>query len=667
MNANQLILKFTFKYPLLLTLTVILGFSGALFNGVSTALVVPLVLAFLGQGDLNLQGAPKIIEKLISVFNAISPDYRLLAMTGVVLFAIILKNLAFYFNYLCSSYLSRSLVTAIRLEGLKILLDVDIDFYEKSKLGTLVNYLGQEVNKTSAAIRTGISIFTNIITIFVFTIILILISWQLTLACTFMLLIVAFINQYFVKYAKYLGQIQSDKYRDYSTAIYEFLGGMRLIKTVSNEQAEYQKLIKIIKKFERADLKAQANYAAIAPINEVSGIVVVLTIIFVGKLFFAQQLEAISAVILTYLVVLFRLMPFVGQLNGSRSEFANGSPSAEIVANFLRRDNKPIMVNGNFNYDNFHQAIKFENVSFHYPEHESLILKNVNLSIAKGTTLALVGASGAGKSTLAELLARFYDPIEGKITIDGKDIKEYNLKSLRKAMGIVSQDTFLFNNSLRYNIAYGCEDATEESIIEAAKRANAYQFIMDLPAGFDTQIGDRGVLLSGGQRQRIAIARALLRNPDILILDEATSALDTVSERLVQSAIDELCKERTTLVIAHRLSTVQKADQIAVLDQGKVVEIGKHEELLNQGGYYSRLYNLQFSKKPQDIVEHEALINTSYQVRSLLTPTIGYLRLILDQMIENPQEQKELTDSAYESALEILKTLEEFEEQVKSL
>jgi subfamily B ATP-binding cassette protein MsbA len=208
-----------------------------------------------------------------------------------------------------------------------------------------------------------------------------------------------------------------------------------------------------------------------------------------------------------------------------------------------------------------------------------------------------VGASGAGKSTLVDLLPRFYDPTDGRITLDGVDLREFDLLSLRRAMGIVSQDTFLFNTSVGANIAYGCPNASQDQIIDAAKRANAYEFIVKLPQGFETIVGDRGVMLSGGQRQRLAIARALLRDPDILILDEATSALDTASERLVQQAIEELSRDRTVLVIAHRLSTVQQADQIAVLDQGQLVEVGTHTELLKQKGYYAKLHQIQFCQE----------------------------------------------------------------------
>jgi subfamily B ATP-binding cassette protein MsbA len=393
-----------------------------------------------------------------------------------------------------------------------------------------------------------------------------------------------------------------------------------------------------------------------------------LAIVFLGKVFFLQEIQSLSTVLLIYLAVLFRLLPFVSQLNGLRSGFANVAPSTEVVANFLRRDNKPFMPNGQSAYTSLKQGIRLEKVSFAYPGHEDLVLREVDLWVPKGTTLALVGASGAGKSTLADLLPRFYDPVEGRIALDGKDLREFDIPSLRGSMGIVSQDTFLFNTSVRNNIAYGREDASFDEIVAAARRANALEFIEQLPAGFDTELGDRGIILSGGQRQRIAIARALLRNPDILILDEATSALDTVSERLVQKAIDELCRERTTVVIAHRLSTIQKANQIAVLDKGQVVEIGTHEGLLKKGGYYSRLYSMQFERNTEEAIDdavNEALVQTSYTFRTDLNPLMGFLRLVVDGLVDNNGERQELTEEAYRSAVRLLRNLERLEENSK--
>jgi len=349
----------------------------------------------------------------------------------------------------------------------------------------------------------------------------------------------------------------------------------------------------------------------------------------------------------------------ISQLNSLRSGFANTSASVDIVAEFLTRQNKPFMSTGKILYQKLEREIQFHDICFSYPSSDKLVLRNVTLSLPRGTTLALVGGSGAGKSTMAYLLPRFYDPTSGYISLDGVDLRELDLNSLRKVMGIVSQDTFLFNDSVRNNIAYGRVEATDEEIIIAAKRANAYEFITKLAQGFETQIGDRGVMLSGGQRQRLAIARALLQNPDILVLDEATSALDSVSERLVQAALDELSRDRTTLVIAHRLSTIQNADQIAVLEQGTVVEVGKHEELLAKGGYYSRLYSMQFSDHPTTKKKHsQSLLNISHEIRTQLNSMIGLLRLLMDGLIDNAQEREELVEESYRSTWRVLSSLD---------
>ena len=664
MSANYLLFSFALRYPFLVIFTIILGFSGAVFNGISTTLIVPLILGFLGQNNFAISGLPPLIKSIVTPFQ-VSSDHETLFLTILVLVAISLKNLAGYINILVSSRLSQLLVNAMRKEGLKLLLDVDIDFYSKSKVGDTINQISNEVGRASGAIRTVISIFTVILTIIVFIVILISISWQLTIVSTCLFLLVTLSNQFFIREAKKLGKVLSEKSSLYSTALLEILMGIRLIKAVANEAREYQRLATLIEDREKAEFRSQVYFAAIAPINEISGILAILGIVAVGKVFFSNQIDSLSTLLLTYLFLLFRLLPFVGQLNSSRSGLANAIPSAEIIANFLNRQNKPFMQDGQLAYEKIREGIRFEDLTFAYPDHADLVLDHVNLWIPKGTTIALVGASGAGKSTLADLLPRFYDPLSGAITLDGKDLREYDLRSLRRSMGIVSQDTFLFNDSVRNNIAYSRDWASLQEIVEAAKRANAYEFIIQLPDGFDTQVGDRGVMLSGGQRQRLAIARALLRDPDILILDEATSALDTVSERLVQQALEELCRDRTTIVIAHRLSTIQKADQIAVLDKGKIVEVGNHEELLEKGGYYTQLYAMQFDQDANAIIKsavNKALIATSYEVRSRLTPMIGFLRLVVDDLADSHEEREELIGESYNSALRLLSTLEFLEQ-----
>lgn len=668
MSPNQLLLSYALRYPGWIFLTVILGFSSALFNGVSTTLIVPFVLGFLGKGDISLKAGPPLIQKALSFFDRVDGGNNLVIMIVVVVLFIVLKNLAIYLNSIVSGHLSRRLVKDIRKEGIKLLLEVDLDYFSKTEIGDIINKISNEIGRAAGAIRIAINIFTTSATILVFVSILISISWRLTIASTCLLLLVTFTNQYLIRRAKKFGKVLSEKSRSYSTALLEILTGIRVIKSISNEEAEYQRIERFIEERERADQQSQANYDAIGPINEVTGTLAILAIVFLGKAFFWQQIDAVSTVLLIYLYVLFRLLPIVSLLNSQRSGFANAAPGTEIVAEFLQRGNKPFMANGQSLYTKIERGIRVEGVSFSYPGHDDLVLKGVDLWVPKGTTLALVGASGAGKSTMADLLPRFYDPIEGRITIDNKDLREYDIRSLRQSMGIVSQDTFLFNTSVRNNIAYGIENVSFNEVVEAAKRSNAYEFIVELPQGFETQIGDRGVLLSGGQRQRIAIARALLRDPDILILDEATSALDTVSERLVQQAIDELCRDRTTVVIAHRLSTVHKANQIAVMDKGKVVEIGTHYELIKKGGYYTRLYAMQFEQDAEDMMNaavNDALVQTSYEVRTHLNPLMGFLRLVVDGLVENSGERQELTEEAYRSAIRLLRNLETLEDHSK--
>ncbi len=668
MTPYKFLLKFAHRQPVWILITIILGWTGALFNGVSTTLIVPLLLGFLGQ-ELKFEQAPAFLRYTLSLFDYLPTKYRLLYMMGIILLGILLKNGAIYASTVASAYVSKQLVRDIRLSAIKLLLDVDLDFYSKTKIGDVVNSIGQEVSRAASAIRLGIQIVVHSITILVFIAILISISWQLTLAAPLILIWVPIISQFVINRSQRYGEDLSAASRAFSGKFIELLNGIRLVKSTSSETREYDIIMQRILEREDAELKSEMNYALTGPVNEISAVSALLAMIALGRFLFANQIDSLSTVLLTYLFVLNRMMVVVGQLNSTRSRFANAVPGAMIVSEFLRIDDKPMMRNGYIPYHGIKKEIRFENVSFSYPNSSELVLNNINLTIPRGTTLALVGGSGAGKSTLADLVPRFYDPTAGRITIDGIDLRDYDFTTLRKSMGIVSQETFLFNDSVRNNISYPRPDASEAEIIQAAKLANAYDFIMQLPQGFDTEIGDRGVMLSGGQRQRIAIARALLSNPDILVLDEATSALDTVSEHLVQQAIERLSSDRTSIVIAHRLSTVQKADQIVVLEKGKIIEIGTHVELLKKGGRYTHLYSLQFSKDSQELLlkraRNETLMNSSYEIRTRLNPMIGFLRLLVDNAADSAEERRELIQEAYESAMRLLSTLEYLESSAK--
>ncbi|MEO0867163.1 MAG: ABC transporter ATP-binding protein [Cyanobacteria bacterium J06642_11] len=671
MSPTRLLLRSLLNYPVLLFFTVLLGFSGALFNGVSTLLILPILLELLGQASSYADSLPPILQKFLGLFDGLPEDARLPVMAVSVVAVIVLKSLSAYASALTAGTLNRKLAMSLRRQGLRLLLDVDLGYFAQTKIGDLINQLNVEVNRTTIAIRNVVRIAIVLITIGVFLGLLLFTSWQLTIISTVTLGSVTLLNQIVVKRSKILGKRLSKVSKAYSSRVFEMLSGIRLVKATANEEREYQRLDQMIIDRESAEFNSQLIFAGIGPFNEIINILALMLIAVLGRVAFSNQLELFSASLLTYLIILFRMLPYIGQLNSQRSTLANTTASVEIVTALLRRDDKPFMPRGAIPYRPLQKGIHFNQIRFNYPGHEKEVLKGIELFLPKGQTLALVGSSGAGKSTLADLLPRFYDPTGGTIELDGVDLKTIDVHSYRSNLGIVSQETFLFNASVRDNLLYGRPEATEDELIQAAKQANAYEFIQHLPDGFDTMIGDRGVLLSGGQRQRLAIARALLQDPDILILDEATSALDTVSERLVQNAIDDLSRDRTTLVIAHRLSTIYEADQIAVLDQGRVVEVGTHTDLLEKRGAYARLHAMQLSK---NVKEHgngslaatvlptyrKAIGKSSYELRSQLNSMIGLLALIQEDT-DDPYEQAELMLHAQNIAVDLLSVVENLE------
>lgn len=595
--SNRLLFAIALRNWLWILGTVILSFWSGIFNGVSIALLVPGILAFLGRKiDLGAD-APELVRNLLSTFDALPEEQRGAAMVATIVGAILIKNILAFLSTAVGGHLSRALVNDGTFQGIRMLLGVGLDFYSRTKAGDLIQRLGSEMSGAVGTINTVVQIVATMVTLLTFIGLLVAISWQLTIISSIFALSVVLSNQRFAKKLKEYGKRGVQLSRLYTSQLLEAIGGIRLIKATSSEDLEYNRLTGTLLKRQRVDLYSQTFSSFVASVNEFLVVASLLSIVWIGRFVFPGSLEAYAAILLTYLFLISRVFAFVTTLGKALNNLALCSAAVDAMVRFLSRQGKHFVPDGAVPFPGLRREIRFENVSFAYPSRDkSRVLDRVNLRIPRGTTLALVGSSGAGKSTLADLMIRFYDPTGGRITIDGQDLRTFSLRSLHQSMGIVSQDTFLFNDTVRANIAYGCEELTDKAVMEAARRANAYDFIMDLPEQFETMLGDRGVRLSGGQQQRIAIARALLRNPDILILDEATSALDTVSERQVQQAINELSRDRTTIVIAHRLSTVQNADQIAVLDKGQVVEVGTHAELLSKRGYYARLYAVQFSE-----------------------------------------------------------------------
>ncbi|MFN3479844.1 MAG: ABC transporter ATP-binding protein, partial [Thermodesulfovibrionales bacterium] len=372
--------------------------------------------------------------------------------------------------------------------------------------------------------------------------------------------------------------------------ITEGFSGNKIIKSFCTEETEASRFREKNQDFYRELMRSTRLVEAASLLMEfVGGTGIAFVLFYGGNLVIKGSITAGD--FFSFLAAIFLIYTPARRLASANSALQQARAPLERIENLLREE---IEDRGRINLESFRDEIVYDNVSFRYPDTDEDAISSVSLNIKKGEIVALVGRSGAGKTTLVDLLPRFYRPIEGRILIDGIDISDITLSSLRSMIGIVSQDIILFNDTVRANIAYGSPDVTEEEIIMAARAAYAHDFIIQLPDGYDTIIGERGVRLSGGQKQRLSIARAILKNPPILILDEATSSLDSASEMLVQRALEGLMEDRTVIVIAHRLSTVRRSTRIVVLDKGRIVESGSHEELLNRGGLYKRLYSLQF-------------------------------------------------------------------------
>jgi subfamily B ATP-binding cassette protein MsbA len=396
-----------------------------------------------------------------------------------------------------------------------------------------------------------------------------------------------------IKQVREISFIRTKARGEYTSAALEFINGIRTVQAFAAQDFERQKFYESSDKILQSEVKYSKLSALIEPLTEsvATTILVGMLVVAFATLIPTGQLQIAS--LLTFLFILFRMMPLVRQLNGARARLSNFQGSINNINELLRTDNKTYLLTGTKPFSGLRYKIEFQSVDFGYYSERS-VLQDINLTFEQGKTTALVGASGAGKSTLVDLIPRFYEPTHGRILIDGIDLKTFDIHSLRRQIAVVSQDTFIFNNSVQNNIAYAMiNSVSQDEIIEAARQANALEFIQELPQGFNTQLGDRGIRLSGGQRQRLAIARALLRDPEILILDEATSALDSVSERLIQESLEKLSVGRTVIAIAHRLSTIIGADKVVVLEQGKVVEEGTYQELLKNKGKLWKYHQIQ--------------------------------------------------------------------------
>jgi len=588
---NYLILREFKHFRKLAILAVVLSFLAASFEGVSIGFLLSFLQSLTSPEGKPIQTGIGWIDIWILGVNT-SATSRLYRISALILLSSWIRSI---FNYLSQVYMELtqlSLLERLRIQIFEQFQALSLSYFAKVKSGELINTITSEIERIKYAFNGLAFLLTRSLTIIIYLVSMLLLSWQLTLISVmlFSLLIVG-LSTLNGKVREASFEISAASGNFTSTAI-EFINGIRTVHAFATQDFERKRYYNAASNLVSTSIKIVRRTAIIKPLAEGLGTTILIGMIATAFGLFVTKGVLQVGSLLTFFFLLFRIVPIVQDINGARASLASLQGAVDNIKELLRTDNKKYFQNGDREFVGLKRSIELVSVDFAY-DASNWVLNNVTLTIEQGQMTALVGASGAGKTTLADLIPRFYDPTHGKVLIDGVDLRQLDIDSLRRKLAVVSQDTFIFNTSVRNNIAYGTERASQVEIEEAARQANALEFIQQMSEGFDTQLGDRGVRLSGGQRQRLAIARALLRNPEILILDEATSALDSVSERLIQESLEKLSVGRTVIAIAHRLSTIAKADKVVVLEQGCIMEQGKYQELLERRGNLWKYHQMQ--------------------------------------------------------------------------
>ena len=599
--------RFVPPYKHYLVWSVVFNILSAVLNIFSFMAIIPILQILFQTGDDNVPQSlmPWSWDNLQETFsnNAnyyvgqliqdIGPTTTLLVIGIFLAFMTFLKTGAYFLSSATIIPIRTGVVRDIRNQLYRKITSLPLGFFSEERKGDIIARMSGDVAEVENSIMSSLDmLFKNPILIIAYFSTLLVISWQLTL---FTLVFVPIMGWFMGMVGRKLKQnsIKAQSlWSDTMSQVEETLSGLRIIKAFCAEEKMNDRFDRINSAYRNDIMKVNTRQQMAHPMSEFLGTVMIVIVLWFGGILVLSGDSMLSGpTFIYYLVMLYSIINPLKDFSKAGYNIPKGLASMERIDKILNANNDIVETPSPMHIAKFEHQIEFKNVSFRYDK--KWILKNINLVIPKGKTIALVGQSGGGKSTLVDLIPRYYDVQEGEVLIDGINVKDLGIHDLRQLIGNVNQEAILFNDSFRNNIAFGVDGATDEQIAEAAKIANAYDFIMQTEQQFDTPVGDRGSRLSGGQRQRVSIARAILKNPPILILDEATSALDTESERLVQDALERLMKTRTTVAIAHRLSTIKCADEIYVIHEGEIVERGTHDELLANDGYYKKLNDMQ--------------------------------------------------------------------------
>ena len=602
----QILRRFIPPYKKYLALTVVFNILSAVLNIFSFAALIPILqILFRTEGaGTATQLMPWSLDNLKEVL-ANNADYyvtQLIANVGAtttllliglfLAFTTFLKTGAYFLSSATIIPIRTGVVRDIRNQLYHKITSLPLGFFSEERKGDIIARMTGDVGEIESSIMSSLDmLFKNPILIISYFTALIFISWQLTLFTLVFVPIFGWFMGYVGRKLKRKSIAAQSLWSDTMSMVEETLGGLRIIKAFCAEDKMNKRFDGINSEYRDSIQRVNIRQQMAHPMSEFLGTVLIIIVLWVGGILVLDQQILSGPTFIYYLVMLYSIINPLKDFSKASYNIPKGLASMERVDKILKAENTIKEPANPKHIASFEHQIEFRHVSFRYGE--QWVLKDINLVIEKGKTVALVGQSGSGKSTLVDLIPRYYDVQEGEVLIDGINIKDLGIHDLRQLIGNVNQEAILFNDSFYGNITFGVDSATREQVEQAAHIANAHEFIMQTEHGYDTNIGDRGGRLSGGQRQRVSIARAILKNPPILILDEATSALDTESERLVQDALERLMKTRTTVAIAHRLSTIKNADEICVLHEGEIVERGTHVELLEKGGYYRKLHEMQ--------------------------------------------------------------------------